>query len=118
MVNVIVFVSIVQFLCFFVEVYSSKPHAIDTSIFLKNIDGDFKSTIGKVSKLFGVLSVIQKFRKPTHTTGILSRGHLEIDNVDSSIPQNELLRRGAKFRLLLRHANTKGKPDDAISDVL
>jgi linolenate 9R-lipoxygenase len=79
-----------------------------------DIEPKFQTLISNVAKFFGKAAQI-KGRRATHSFGIVAAGTLEV-LPNLTIPSHRVFSSGNKFPVLLRHANIKGFPDDAIID--
>lgn len=77
-------------------------------------DDQFKAIIGGIGAAFAGLAKYQGGRA-THTYGITARGRLTmLSNPD--VPKHKFFSPNHSYPVLARHANIKGKPDDAIRD--
>ncbi len=80
----------------------------------QNIDAEFGELISKIAQVFGRMAQV-KGRRATHSYGTVAKGRLRV--LDSlKIPDHKIFKPGEEYPVLLRHANIKGFPDDAILD--
>jgi linolenate 9R-lipoxygenase len=79
-----------------------------------DIEPKFQTLISNVASLFGKMAQM-KGKRATHSFGIVAAGTIEI-LPNLTIPSHRVFASGNKFPVLLRHANIKGFPDDAIID--
>ena len=81
---------------------------------LANIEPKFQVIISNIAKVFGRLADI-KGKRATHSYGTTALGTIEgCQNLTT--PEHRLFSPKLKLPVLLRHANIKGFPDDAIID--
>lgn len=80
----------------------------------RDIDDRFRVLISSIAKAFGNIAHVKGLRA-THSYGTTARGVLKV--LDSpSIPSHAVFSPGKRYPVLVRHANIKGFPDDAILD--
>lgn len=80
----------------------------------QNIDDQFRVLISGIGRAFGTTAHVKGLRA-THSYGTTARGILTV--LDSpSIPTHTVFSAGKHYPVLVRHANIKGFPDDAILD--
>ncbi|HBB34247.1 MAG TPA: hypothetical protein DDZ80_12875 [Cyanobacteria bacterium UBA8803] len=79
-----------------------------------DIEPRFQKIISNIAKVFGQVAQV-KGRRATHSFGSLALGKLEVIK-DINIPKHRIFSPGNQFPVLVRHANIKGFPDDAILD--
>lgn len=93
---------------------SEQPRVLVDDPRTNNVDETFQQLISGIARAFGTIAQI-KGRRATHSYGTTAAGVLTVlDNLD--IPEHKLFKAGARYPVLLRHANIKGFPDDAILD--
>jgi linolenate 9R-lipoxygenase len=79
-----------------------------------DIEPKFQTIISNVASFFGKVAQL-KGKRATHSFGTVASGILEV-LPNLSIPSHRVFSSGNSFPVLLRHANIKGFPDDAIID--
>lgn len=79
-----------------------------------DIEPRFQKIISGIAMAFGQIAQL-KGKRATHSIGTLAAGTLEI-LPNLTIPPHRVFTSGKKYPVLLRHANIKGFPDDAIID--
>lgn len=80
----------------------------------QDIDNQFRVLISGIARAFGTIAHVKGLRA-THSYGTTARGILTV--LDSpSIPTHTVFGAGRRYPVLVRHANIKGFPDDAILD--
>ncbi|MEL6581286.1 MAG: lipoxygenase family protein [Cyanobacteria bacterium J06621_12] len=81
---------------------------------MANIEPRFQVIISNIAKVFGRFAEI-KGKRATHSYGVTALGVIEgCQNL--AIPKHRLFSSDLKLPVLVRHANIKGFPDDAILD--
>jgi linolenate 9R-lipoxygenase len=79
-----------------------------------DIEPRFQKIISGIAKFFGTVAQT-KGRRATHSFGTIASGTLTV-LPGISIPAHRIFSPGKQYPVLLRHANIKGFPDDAIID--
>jgi linolenate 9R-lipoxygenase len=79
-----------------------------------DIEPRFQKIISNIAKFFGTVAQTRG-KRATHSFGTVASGTLTV-LPDISIPAHRIFAPGNQFAVLLRHANIKGFPDDAIID--
>jgi linolenate 9R-lipoxygenase len=78
----------------------------------QDIEDQFRVLISGIARAFGTIAHVKGLRA-THSYGTIARGVLTV--LDSpSIPNHTVFSSGKRYPVLVRHANIKGFPDDAI----
>ena len=81
---------------------------------LAGVDETFLKIIAGIGSAFGGLAQ-SKGARATHTLGTTARGRLTVLS-RPDIPRHRYFKSGTSYPVLVRHANIKGLPDDAIRD--
>ncbi len=79
-----------------------------------DIEPRFQKIISGIAKFFGIVAQT-KGRRATHSFGTIASGTLTV-LPKLSIPAHKIFTPDKQYPVLLRHANIKGFPDDAIID--
>jgi linolenate 9R-lipoxygenase len=79
-----------------------------------DIEPRFQKIISGIATVFGKMAQTRG-KRATHSVGTIAAGTLEIFPT-LTIPSHRYFAPGSRFPVVLRHANIKGFPDDAILD--